>query len=131
MYKLEPKLGTQLVKERIVKEQDTATFYGSGGVDVLATPAMITLMENTCLNLVNPYLEQGWVTVGTEVNVKHIKATPIGMRVKCIAKLVDVDGPRLKFEVEMYDEQGKVGYGTHKRYVVNLKEFIQKVYSKN
>jgi len=86
---------------------------------------MISLMENTALRLVAPYLEEGWVTVGTQVNVKHIKATPVGMKVRCIAKLVSVDGPKLMFEVEAYDEKGKIGFGTHKRYVVNLAEFMK------
>ncbi len=125
MYKRQLKSGVVFELEKIVRQEDTATAYGSGGVDVFATPAMISLMENTALRLVAPYLEEGWVTVGTQVNVKHIKATPVGMKVRCIAKLVSVDGPKLMFEVEAYDEKGKIGFGTHKRYVVNLAEFMK------
>ena len=130
MYVRDPEVGKEFVFDKVVEQQDTATAYGSGGVDVFATPAMISLMENTCLRLVEPYLDRGWTTVGTHVDVKHIKATPVGMKVTCKARLVEVDGPKLKFEVEAYDEQGKIGYGIHKRYVVNLQEFLSKVQMK-
>ncbi len=129
MYKKQPLIGEEFVIEKIVEHGDTATAYGSGGVDVFATPAMISLMENTCLRLIEPFLEQGCTTVGTEVNVRHIKATPVGMKVTCLARLVEVSGPKLKFEVEAFDEQGKIGFGTHKRYVVNLGEFLKNVYN--
>lgn len=129
MYKKQPAAGDEFVLEKIVEHSDTATAYGSGGVDVFATPAMISLMENTCLRLVAPCLEEGWTTVGTEVSVKHIKATPVGMKVTCRARLVEVNGPKLKFEVEAFDEQGKIGFGTHKRYVVNLSKFLKNVYN--
>ncbi len=128
MYKKQPTPREVFVLEKIVEERDTATAYGSGGVDVFATPAMISLMENTCLRLIAPFLENGWTTVGTEVSVKHIKATPVGMKVRCKARLVEVSGPKLKFEVEAFDEQGKIGFGTHKRYVVNLEQFLRNVY---
>ncbi len=123
MFKQQPQPGDTFVLEKTVTDNDTATAYGSGGVDVFATPAMISLMENTALQI-DSLLEEGYKTVGTEVCVKHIKATPVGDTVRCIAKLTAIEGPKLTFEVEAYDSQGKIGFGTHKRYVVKLDEFL-------
>ncbi len=128
MYKRQPQIGQEFILEKIVKQDDTATAYGSGGVDVFATPAMVSLMENTCLKLIQPFLDKGWTTVGTEISVKHIKATPVGMKVSCKARLTSIDGPKLTFEVEAFDEQGKIGFGIHKRHVVNLEKFLQNLY---
>jgi len=116
--------GLELELEIIVTPQDTAKAYGSGLVEVFATPAMVALMEKTALQLVAPHLEEGKNTVGTEISVKHIKATPLGKRVQSFAKLVEINGPKLKFEVEAYDEDGLIGTGTHKRYIIDEKAFM-------
>lgn len=118
------KEGIEKELEIIVTPQDTAKAYGSGLVEVFATPAMVALMEKTALQLVGPYLEEGKNTVGTEISVKHIKATPLGKRVQSFAKLVEVNGPKLKFEVEAYDEDGLIGTGTHKRFIIDEKAFM-------
>lgn len=118
-------LGIEKELEIIVTPQDTAKAYGSGLVEVFATPAMIALMEKTALLLVAPYLEEGKNTVGTEISVKHIKATPLGKRVQSYAKLIEIDGPKLKFQVEAYDEDGWIGTGTHKRYMIDEKSFME------
>jgi len=126
MFKEHLRPGARFVLEKKVTERDTATAYGSGGVDVFATPAMIALMENTALQI-DSLLEEGYKTVGTEVCVKHIKATPVGDTVRCIANLTAIDGPKLTFEVEAFDSLGKIGYGTHRRYVVKLDEFLARI----
>lgn len=111
----------------IVEDKDTAAHYGSGLIAVFATPAMIGLMEATAHQSVMPFLPEGSITLGTEVNIKHLKATPVGQQVKCYTDLIAVDGRQLTFKVSAFDEQGEIGNGTHTRFIVNKEKFIQKL----
>ena len=113
-------------QEIVVTEEQTAKVYGSGSLRVFGTPAMIALMENTALKSVAPYIGEGNGTVGTQLNVKHVAATPVGMKVSCETKLVEVDGRRLVFEVKAYDECGLIGEGTHERFIVAEEKFQAK-----
>lgn len=113
--------------EMIVDMSDTANFYGSGNLDVFATPAMTALMENAAKNCVVQHLPNGFTTVGIEISVKHIRATPVGVKVRAEALLEKVEGKRLFFKVEAYDDLGKIGEGTHIRYIVNSEEFIKNI----
>jgi len=122
---MEFKIGTEKEIEILVTPNDSAKSYGSGLVEVFATPAMIALMEKTALQLAMPFLEEGMNTVGTEISVKHIKATALGKRVQSYAKLIEANGAKLVFEVEAYDEDGMIGKGIHKRYVINEEEFMK------
>ena len=119
--------GIEYKLSKTVSPADSAKAYGSGMVDVLATPAMIGFMEQTCLELVLPMLEQGYNTVGTEVNIKHLKATPIRQKIECKARLLEIDGRILKFEVAVFDETGKAGEGNHTRAIVNIEKFMAKI----
>lgn len=110
--------------------ENTATAVGSGVLEVFATPMMIALMEKTACNSVIPYLDEGDGSVGTELNVKHVAATPIGMTVTCESELIEVDGRRLVFKVEAYDEVGLIGKGTHERFIVNNEKFQNKTDNK-
>ena len=110
--------------------ENTATAVGSGVLEVFATPMMIALMEKTACNSVIPYLDEGDGSVGTELNVKHVAATPIGMTVTCESELIEVDGRRLVFKVEAYDEVGLIGKGTHERFIVNNEKFQTKTNNK-
>jgi predicted thioesterase len=121
------KEGLQHVAEKVVAPEDTASKYGSGLVEVFATPAMIGLMENAAMNAVLPCLPQGYGTVGTAVCVTHVKATPVGMKVWSVATLVKVEGRRLQFEVVARDERGEIGRGTHERCVVDIAKFTSKI----
>ncbi len=113
-----------------VTKDNTATSYGSGSVDVLATPAMVGVMEEAAINAVDEKLPNGFASVGTRVDVKHLAATPIGMNVTANAELLEANGPKLKFKIEAYDGKEKIGEGIHFRYVINLSEFMDKVNNK-
>ena len=113
-----------------VTEKSIASYWGSGGLNVYATPAMIALMEMASFSAVNSFLPPGWSTVGTELNVKHISATPIGMKVYARAELLSVNGRALSFKVEAFDEEGKIGEGTHVRFIVENEKFLAKVAAK-
>ena len=119
--------GMELTLTKAVKKEDTAEAYASGSLPVFATPAMISLKENVSLNLVKTSLRDGYDTVGTHVDVKHLKATCVGQTVKCTARLVKKNGPKLTFEVEAWDETGKIGVGTHKRYIVEKASFLNNI----
>ncbi|MBI9032957.1 MAG: thioesterase family protein [Bacteroidales bacterium] len=113
--------------EKTVEMKDTATAYGSGLVEVFATPAMIALMENTAMEAVRDSLPTGYNTVGSQVNVSHIKATPVGGKVLCSAKLIEINDRQLLFEVEAKDEHGKIGFGNHTRVIINTEKFMAKL----
>ena len=113
-----------------VVRENTAAAVGSGMLEVFATPMMIALMQKTACESVAPYLEEGSGTVGTELNVKHVAATPIGMQVTCETELVEVDGRRLVFHVKASDEAGLIGEGTHERFIINNEKFQSKANGK-
>lgn len=116
--------------ERSVTKELTAEQRKSGALQVFATPAMIELIEETAWKSVAGELENGCVTVGTSLNVKHLAATPVGMKAVCRTKLLTVDGRRLVFEVEVEDEVQKIGEGTHERFVVQAEKFQSKADAK-
>lgn len=124
------RVGITYTIEITVKQEDTATAYGSGGVDVFATPAMIALMENAAMTAAAPYLEEGYATVGTKVNISHLAATPVGMKATAKAEIIEIDGKKLVFKVEAYDEKELIGEGTHERYIINLEKFMGRVSGK-
>lgn len=123
-------VGAEFTATEMVNKENTASKYGSGLVDVFATPAMVALMEKAALNAVLPYLPQGFNTVGTEVCVKHTKATPMGWEVFSKAILKEIDGKKLIFEVVAWDKEGEIGRGTHTRFIIDSKRFMEKVSAK-
>ena len=111
----------------VVEPRHTAEALGAGGVAVFGTPMMINLMENAAWHVVQPLLEEGETTVGTVVNVRHLAATPLGMRVTATAELVEADGKRLVFRVSARDERQLIGEGMHERTRVRLDRFLARV----
>jgi predicted thioesterase len=118
--------GLKAEKTEKVSGNNIASAWGSGGLPVFATPAMIALMEHTALSAVDPFLPEGWSTVGTELKVRHLAATPEGMTVRCEAELCEIDGRRLLFKVQSFDDAGVIGEGTHERCIVENERFLTK-----
>ncbi|MBR3004137.1 MAG: thioesterase family protein [Lachnospiraceae bacterium] len=117
-------------KEIVVAPEQSARHAGSGLVDVFATPAMVALMEGTASDSVLPYLEEGQGTVGIALNITHDAATPIGMKVWCESELIKVEGRKLTFKVEVFDEKERVGGGTHERFIITTEKFQARVNAK-
>ena len=115
---------------KTVTKDTTAAALGSGLLEVYATPAMVALMEETCMRSVQEELEEGCGTVGTGLTIHHISATPVGMKVRCASKLVEVDGRKLVFDVQAFDEAGLIGQGTHERFIIENEKFFQKACKK-
>lgn len=116
--------------ETVVDERNTAKAMGSGTLDVFATPSMVALMESAAYRSVAGELEEGMGTVGTVMNIQHVSATPLGMRVTAESELIEVDGRRLVFSVEAFDEAGLIGKGTHERFIVADEKFVAKARGK-
>jgi predicted thioesterase len=128
LSKLHP--GLEGHAELVVGEEHTAPRIGSGRVHVLATPVMINLMEAAALDAVENLIPAGHQSLGTRLDVRHIAATPVGMRVRATARLVSVEGRTLEFRVEAHDEKDLIGGGSHQRLVVNVARFDQRVQAK-
>ncbi len=119
--------GVKGYQEQIVTPDLTASRYGSGLVEVFATPAMIALMEKTCQHSVQANLPDGYITVGTEVSIKHMKATALEQKVWCVSTLTVVEGRTLTFSVEAWDPEDKIGAGTHQRVIVHKDRFMSRL----
>ena len=114
----------------VVSDEHTAPSIGSGKVRVLATPVMINLIEAAALDAIEHRLPAGYQSLGTRLDVRHIAATPVGMRVTATAEVLRVDGRTVNFRVEARDERELIGDGTHDRVVVNVAKFDQRVQRK-
>ena len=123
-------VGMRLEVERIVTENDTAAKAASGEVEVLATPIMIAWMEEVSLHLAQKELEEGFTTVGTEVNIKHLKGTLVGKTVKIVSVLKEIDRKRLVFDVEVLEDGIAVGTGSHTRFIIDTAKFYEKLKNK-
>lgn len=113
-----------------VSAAELAVNVGSGSLDVFATPTMIMLMEKAACSCLDDYLENDETTVGTALDVRHISATPLGMKVSAEALLTEINGREFTFNVTASDEAGKIGEGIHKRFLVYGEKFMAKTNSK-
>ena len=116
--------GTVTVK---VTKENCASAIGSGALDVFATPSMIALMENAACEAIKASLQPGESSVGTKVNISHLKASALEDTVTATATLTEIDGRRLVFEVVANDSKGIIGEGTHERFVINVEKFLSKL----
>lgn len=114
----------------LVSEEHTAPRIGSGAIQVLATPVMINLFEAAALAAAERLLPAGYQSLGTVLNIRHIAATPVGMRVLATATVERVEGRTIHFRVEARDEKELIGDGTHERVVVNVARFDERVQRK-
>ena len=124
-------VGIEGRQEQMVSDAMTADKIGSGSVPVFATPMMVALMERTCSESVQPWLDDGQTTVGVRLDISHLSATPVGMRVWCKSELTEIDRRRLTFRVATYDEAGLIGEGCHERFIVDADAFVLKARAKH
>ena len=116
--------------EAIVDEQNTAMAAGSGTLPVFATPWMCALMEKAAWTAIAPGLAEGESTVGTKLNISHLSASPLGIRIWAESEVTAVDGKRIELSVSAYDESGLIGNGTHERFIVQNDRFLAKAAKK-
>lgn len=124
------KLGATAEVIITANDTNTAKTMGSGSLNVFATPAMVALMEKAACECIKDMLEDGTTTVGTKIYTEHIAATPIGMKITCKCILTEIDGRKLSFEIEAFDDAGIIGKAKHERFVVNTEKFLKKTYDK-
>ena len=118
-------------EERVLVTNEVAIdFMGVEAARVLATPHLVGHLEYTCRNLAKPMLEDGYDTVGTHVDVKHLAATPVGMAASFHAEIVSVDERRINFRIEAFDEKEKIAEGTHQRFIVHIARFAARLAEK-
>ena len=122
--------GTTGRADLVVGDEHTAPRVGSGKIPVLATPVMINLIEAAALEAVDRALPPGYQSLGTLLNVRHIAATPVGMKIRAEAKVLRVEGRTAYLSVSAHDERELIGEGTHERVVVNVEKFDQRVAKK-
>ena len=127
---MEITVGLKGVAYVTVDREDTALEVGSGSLLVYATPCMCALMEGAACEALNGFLPEDKTTVGIELNLKHLSATPVGMDVRAEAEITAVEGNILTFDIAAYDEAGKIGECTHKRAIITTQKFLDKTYAK-
>ncbi len=120
-------IGDTFVSTLRVEESQTALSLGSGDLPVLATPAMVALMENAAMLTVAPHLSDSQTTVGAEISTTHLRPSPIGVEVKATATLVAIEGRKLSFRVIAEDPSGVIGEASHIRFVVDRTKFMAKL----
>ena len=116
--------------EMTVTEDDTAERWGSGLVPVLGTPSLVALMESAAVRALEGHLAPGQTSVGGRMDVRHLAPTPVGLHVRARAELLEIEGRRLVFHVEAWDEVERIGEATHERFIIDQAAFIAKAEAK-
>ena len=124
------RIGLRGHAEFTVRAEDSAKAFRSGSLDVPATPVLIAAAEETCADLVQPLLADGMGTVGTQVSIRHLAPSPIGMKYWCDAEVTAVGDRVICFGIVLYDEKDKIGEGTHERVIINEERFFSKAQKK-
>ena len=113
-----------------VTESDTADKWGSGLVPVFGTPSLVALMEAAAVKALTGHLEENQTTVGGRIDVRHLAATPVGMQVRARAELTALEGRKLTFQIEAWDESEKIGEALHERFIIDKEKFIARAQAK-
>src|SRR5580692_4758029 len=121
------KIGMSAERSLVVPPERTVGHFVRGMPMVYATPMMILEMELVSGDAINPFLEPGWITVGTEVDIRHLAATPVGVTVRTTARVIAVERRLIRFEVEAFDEKRRIGEGRHARGLVNVESFSKRL----
>ena len=121
---------SNFTEEYIVTSEKTAEVMGSGDMPVLATPALVAMMENAAMLCVADELDAESSTVGGQISSSHIKPTGLGHTVTATAELIAVEGRKLKFKISASDEDGLIGEGEHLRFIIGREKFMSKVTEK-
>ena len=116
---------------RVLPEHLANRFKDAILPEVLATPVMVLMMENAALNAIRPYLDPGESAVGTAIDVRHLAATPVGHEVRAEAEVIKAEGKHLEFRVSAHDEMEEIGRGTHRRVIINLDPFNERLARKS
>jgi fluoroacetyl-CoA thioesterase len=116
---------------RVLPEHLANRFKDAMLPQVLATPVMVLMMENAALNAIRPYLDPGESAVGTAIDVRHLAATPVGHEVRAEAEVIKAEGKHLEFRVSAHDEMEEIGRGTHRRSIINLDSFNERLTRKS
>lgn len=119
-------IGHKNKTELTVTPETTAQAMRSGLLPVFSTPYMIAMMENCASDSLAQFLDEGYSSVGTHLDIRHLSATPIGMRVYAQSIVTAVDGRKISFDVAAYDESGKIGEGRHERVIIEIEKFMAK-----
>ncbi len=124
-------IGVSGTANTAVTEENSAKALKSGSLSVFATPMMVALIEQAACTAVAPFLEEGETTVGTQLEIQHQAATPLGMHVTASAEVTGISGREITFHVTASDEAGVIGVGTHKRFLVQVERFLTKAEKRN
>ncbi len=124
------KLGCQGQAQDLVVKSNTAQVLGSGDLPVYATPAVLALVEKAAWQSVAADLEDGQSSVGTKIALEHLAATPLGLEVKAVTELIQIDGRKLVFRFEVQDSSGIIAQGEHERFIVQKEKFLQRAENK-
>ncbi|MFI3163029.1 MAG: thioesterase family protein [Bacillota bacterium] len=114
-------------KQIVVDDLKSAKHMQSGGLMVFATPAMVAGMESVCFELSEKYMADGETTVGTKLDIAHVKATAVGDTVTFKCEVIALEGRKQVYKVEAFDSKGKIGEGTHERFVINIEKFMSRL----
>jgi predicted thioesterase len=130
MVELEHAVGHMGHAAMVVEQEHTAVAMGSGALPTLATPALIALAEQAAINAVASVLPLGMTTVGTEVHMRHLTATPVGHNVQAEAVVMQVAGRKVHFKIQAFDEREKIAEGTHERFIIEAERFMARLADK-